>query len=646
MPDVPTFTAQVPGPSGRGVRATVQGGPSDLDQVGSELQNIGNEIEAFRDKNDLVNAQLSFEEGLVEINKQFDGDTGFGDIRERRAASVEKLKNKVTENLSDRARAEADPVFRELLLNDEVAFDAQALKSEGEVRVGAFEERKNLLMNSFIYSETDEEKQLAMEKINIGLDSIAPFIPVDRMAKYREGIVSDAKYLRHSARIPGQARAGEKFDPKKYKDIQPGQVVQLQNQFNATLREISAENKAYYNSRIADHNAILMSTGQDDGLGREMEQRGSRDLSADVRANDKINLVVYDAVSRGSAESATGSIADKYAAAREKLSYGVGDDMAAEKQQALNALNTAAAREMADFKADPAAFVAQTSPPLENESPAEYADRTTDLQRTLAGDKYTPVKVLTKGQVSGFKAQMTNALTTGDSQTTVGLLNEIRNFGPRYEHQVLSELKAPGSLHVAMDADEGTASLIASLAATPKATDLDPQYNYNDNVDSIMSTPYLSMLNERISYDTNPSLVEYRNSLVDLGHKWLAAGKDIDDLFSHYNVAESNRGSVIISPGIDEDDFEDNVDKLFEGIDFSPFVSDGNPHKVAILGKLKSDAQIANAPATDERLEPGQVGFYVINPMTNGLLRSYEDGAPLLLTQDRIMGGGVRRTVR
>jgi hypothetical protein len=651
MATVPQFQAQVGGGPVRGPRAQETGVAQGFGQAGDTLQGIGNEIETLRDRNDLVNAQLDFEEGLIEINAQFDGDTGFEDVRERRAAAVKELKNSITENLSTRAMSEADPLFREFLLKDEIAFDAQATKTEGEHRVAMFESKRNLLMNSFIYAESDDEKKAAMTKMEVGLDSIAPFIPVDKMQSYREGFITDAKYLRQSARIPGMARAGEKFDPSKYTELEPGQVVKLQSQYNATLREMDAENRAFYSERIADHNAILMGTGDNDGLADQLEARGARDLAKTVRDNDSINRIVYDTVSAATASSVTGSIAEKYAIAREKLSYGVGDTMAAEKQKAISVLNTAAAREMASFNADPAAYVQQSSPMQEGESLAMYADRITQLQRVAAGDAYFPAKVLTKDQVNEYNTRTTLALNSGETQTVVNLLDEIRSFGPRYEHQVLTEAKAPNALHIAMDATDGDAMVISTLSALKSPKDVDPTYKELDNVDEIMNSDYVKMLTERVAYDPNPSLVDYRNSMIDLAHKWLASGRDMDDLFKMYNVADSGRGTVVLSQGLDEDDFEDKIDSYLESVDFSAYVSDANPYKADIVEKLKSDAQVANAPSSDDRLEPGQVGFYMINPMTSGVLREYpgnnigQPGKPLLITQDEIMGF-VRRSVQ
>lgn len=644
MAEVPTFTADASIGVTRGPRAGATGLAGSLAQAGGELQRIGATLNEFRDRNDLVNAQLDFEEGLVGINKQFEGDTGFGDIRERRESAVNDLISQVTENLSENARAEANTEFREFLIKDGVAFDAQATKSEGEYRVALFESKKNTLMNSYIYAQTDEEKEEALNKMNTGLDSIAPFVPVDKMAEYREAFINDANFLRYSTLIPAMARSGERFDPKTYVDLDPGQVVKLKNLYNSTLTDIRSEAKAFYNERIADHNAILMGTGDNDGLAMELERMGAPDLAKQVRDNDTINMVVYDAVSEAAASSAEMSIAEKYQKAREKLTFGVGDTLAAEKQQALNSLNTSAAKEMAAFRADPAAFVMRNAPVREGETPAMYTDRVTNLQKVAAGDRFFPAQPLSQGQADDFSNRFTLAINSGDSEMVVGLLNEVAQFGPRFEHQILSQVKVPGGIHIAMDANDGKAVMISSLSAIKSPKDIDAGYVELANVSEIMSEPYIQMLKERIEYDPNPTLIQYQNELVNLAHKWLASGRDLDNLFDHYNVADSDRGTVILSSGIDDDDFDDNMERYMENVDFSLYVSDGNPYKMNIIEKLRDDAQIANAPSSDDRLEPGQTGFYVINPMTGTALRNMMDGTPLLVTQDDIMGY-VRRTV-
>lgn len=637
MPIVPTFEAGTTTVGSSRIRAT----PTDtgMDRAGETLVTIGEQLQAARDRNDLVNAQLDFEEGMLDINKQFADDTGFGDIRERRADAVKELVDRVTDGLSDRAREEATPLFRDMQLKDEASFDATATKSEAGYRIALFEEKKNTLLNSFIYAESDEEKETALDKIDAGMDSLAPFMNPDTMAKFREGTMADAKYLRASVRIPGMVRAGEKFNPKKFKELDPGQVIKLQNQYNQERNRIDAENRAYFQDRIADHNAILMGTGQDDGLADEMARRGAYDLAKETRDNDKINKTVYDAVSRGSAEATSGSIAEKYSKAREKLSFGVGDKMAAEKSKALQALDRAAAAEVADFMKDPAAYVTEQFPPAEGEPMPQYAARITEQQRRAAGDKYFPARVLTKAQAGQFKARMSGAIQSGNTEDVIGMLYEISDFGPKYQHQVLSELDAPGALHVAMDSDEGTAMNIAQLAAVAKAKDIDPEYVPLDNVNEIMSTDYMEMLDARMQYDQNPSLIDYRNSLVDLAHKWIASGKDVEDLFDQYNVVVTDNVNAEITPGVDTGVFQDRVESYLESFDFTPFVSDGNAYKQDIIEKLKSQSIVVNASDSEPRLQYGQRGFYVLNPMTSTILRDQLSGEPLLITEDQVLGG-------
>jgi len=487
MPVIPQITAQPVAVSASAGRMTPDTSTAQaLASAGATLQGIGNAWADIRDRDDIVSAQIAFERGLVDLDKQYQDDNKFGDIRDRRAQDVKDLSARVLDGISEAAKRSLAPEIAKAQLSDSVRFDAFAMKREGAHRLNRFEENKSFLMNSYIYAADEKELADAENKIMISVEAVKPFLPADKVAAFSNQIVNEARYLRASNGIEEQVRSGAKFDPSKYSTLQPEQVVRLQSQWNQTEKNIKAESKAYYNERVQDHRTVMLNLGKDSGLADELLGMGNADLAAKVMAQDKIDRAVYGVLSDAAAVNKSGSIIEKYDRAISSLSYGPQDTMAAEKQQAIDTIKSARAHAIKEFTADPVKVVLESGVTRKDgESLASFSARVMDKQRELAGDVRFPVEVLSKDQQTAFKGEMQAAIDSNDSNKVLDILATLGDF-KQYQHQALSELKINNGLHVAMDADPATATRITKLLNVKMPKELNADYKAADNVSKIM----------------------------------------------------------------------------------------------------------------------------------------------------------------
>lgn len=635
MPRIESFIAQGAQVQRQG-RVQTSGG-TGLAKVGSVLQNIGETLADFRDRDDIVQAQLNFERGMIDIDKKYEKDQDFSTVRERRTLDVKNLISSSMQNLSDRATKELQPELDKALLADEVRFNANSTKLEGVARIAKFEENKNLLMNSYIYAASDSELEAAEKKIGTAIDAIQPWLPADKAANFRNQIFSDARYLRASNQVDARVRAGEMFDPKDFLALDPNQVIRLEGKWNDVKRNVLNESRAYYSERIQDHRIVMQNTGKDSGLAKELLGMGNPQLAEKVAKQDGIDRIVYSAVQQANAENHTGSIVDKYNKAAESLSYGEKDSFAAEKQQALDSLEKAKSAEIKGFKSDPMSFVSSYGvTPVEGESLPEFLRRATLKQKELAGDERFDFKVLNLNYKNELQAKLRVAQADNNGPAVAEVLKDLRAFGP-YANNALQELGVSGGMHIALDSTSQNAEIISNIDSL-KLSEISTEYNKIENITNILGHPYLKMLESKVSVTNNPNIIKYRNDVVLLAHKWIASGRELDDLFAQYNISIGDNVNAVIGTGIDPDEFSQKATKLLTKTDFSSFVSNDNPHKEDILKKLKEEAYLQNAEEGDERIPKGERGYYVANPMNNdSVLRSQETGLPLLFLENEIL---------
>lgn len=777
MPAIPSFTAQpIGGQVSQGRVSPSTETAQGLASAGAAIQGIGSALADFRDRDDMVNAQLNYERDVISLNDKYKellaGATSsqeFDAIRESRKNDIADIAAKSLDGVSNRVRRELSPEFEKSKLADGVRFDADATKAEGAFRVNNFEKNKNMLLNKYVYADSESSLADAQNSISRSIDAVSPYLPADKVEGFKNQVMGEAKYLRAKSQVEPRVRAGEEFNASEYaSDLEPRQILQLKSDWNNVQKNIIGESNAFYNERIADHRTTMLNKGKDDGLADQMIAQGNYKKAAQIQAQDKIDKIIYDTTLAASAASTTGSINDIYDGAMKVLDYDSGDTMAAEKQKgidyleskkgarikeleadankkqseynklvrqsnaevrqivqdgeknhfavlasegvddgyadrleeaggrkeaervrqldevyreiyyatqetpedgivtanyddALKRLSVVAGDPMAAkkmqaksdllaarqnsikrFLADPASDAMQMGVVRNEGEPAsEYAGRLIAKQHERAGDKNFSAKILSVSQTKAIQQDIQSALDANDSQRVVGMISEIKDYG-QYQHQVLSELGLDSSLHVAMDAqNDAMADVIVKLSGMKSAKEVNPEYMAENNVSNILGSDFIQYLTEKIERDPSPQLTEYRASMIGLAHKWIASGRDLNELFSMYNVQDSGRGTVIMSQGINEDDFEDGAENVLMSLDYSRYVPSGNPYKTEVVNRLKTDSQLVDAASSDNRVPKGERGFYVWNPSTGGVLVDQVTGDKMLLLENEIMSKSI-----
>lgn len=637
------YTASVGGSGVTGVRASAPSPSSAIQKTGDVLIGIANKLSEAKDNDDLLNAQLQYTKAKSSLFSSYSERTDFAQAKE----DYEKELGNIVENLktgvSKRVAGVIDQQFKPVAQRDSIQFMAEMEKREGAFRLARFEENKDVLLNAYIFATTDEQKEQGLAAIETGVEAIRPFMNDDGFVKYKDGLLDSAKYNREARLIPEYIAQGIEFDAKNYSSLNPEQVLALEKAWKAEKQKKAALATSYYKDRINDHNTILLNMGKDDGLANELASMGAHSLADKVRSQDKLNKVVYDTVLGVEAKESFRSIDEKYEAALSKLSYDVGDEQAYEKQQVIDTLKAAHAREKKAFEKDPAMYAASALGMEEEDvamlSQAEYRDALIQRQKELAGDLYFPAKILTEGERDVLQKAYAEAIASQNMEALSSIVGEIQSFG-RYKYALLDELEAPPEVGIALDSSPRIAEKILSLASL-KIKEIQPDFDVKYEVDNVTSSDYVKMLDYQIAKDpANVSLITHRNKIVEMGLKWIASGQEIDDLFSAYEVVDDDSGRYVLPKGMDKRVFNKKADTyLRTSVNYEDTILDSNPNKESLIKYYKEEATLVNAPPSDFRMREGEIGFYIQNPVTGKALIDYNTGHPVLLKDSDILSG-------
>ena len=638
MPVIPTFDATISTDVAALPKATPQlGVATGISRVGAVAQEIGSTLSEIRDRGDIVDAQLQFEAGIALLDEQFKTDTNFVDIRERRAGQVLELAENVQQNISDRARRVLSEDLKKAVQADEIRFNSETFKREGQFKVAEFERNKNLYAHGYVFAKTPEDREAQRQKLQAKISTLLPYMNPDVAAKYERTLFNELNFARHSNEVPDLLRAGEDFNEDRYKgELNASQILQIKGKFLSAKNSLESEVNSIIRSEIKNHEAVMLNKGEDTGLALRVEQMGFPEKADEIRRQDEIRMALFSALNEAGSVNESGSLLDEAKITRELLAYDKDDPDAAFKQKALDTFNKFMVEKTKLLKKDPATVVAQYIERREGETNEQWSSRRKAKEIELAGFSAFEWKVLTNAEANIFTDRINQAIQVNDGESFAAIMDEINTYGD-YRHKVLQELELNGSMHVALTAIGNKRDVIFKLERTKKPTDIDSTYVEDDHQDEIDELPFIQFLDQKSLRTLNENDLKLRDDMRLLAHKWNATGRDIEELFNHYNPSNTDRVNAMLSSTTNPDTFDERANVALRNADFSNMVSPNNANKDRAIERLKDAAYLVSADQTDERLESGARGFYVYNPFTNAIVFDQTTKEPMLFTEDEIL---------
>ncbi len=640
MPTIPTFDAQIGGGIVSQPKATADTGLAQgLEQVGRVAQDIGNTLAEIRDRGQVVDAQLNFERGIAQLDDKYRNDFNFGTARARRADDVNALSENIQDGLSDNAKRALQDTLKQAVSADEIRFNGETFKKEGQYRVGEWEQNKDEYTYGYVFAKTDEDREVQRQKIQAKIQTLTPFMNPEVAAKYEQKFFNTLDFNRFSEEIPDRLSQGLGFDEERYKGIiSPQQILQLRAKYKSEKSSLKSKVTSEYNELIQKHDTIYVNKGIDDGLADKIERMGDPKLAAQIRADDTVRKVVYDASVVAGADLPDDNLGERYNKIRSQLQYDKDDPLAFEKQKALDMVDRMEVAQAKAMNNDPTTIVNQYIKKSDTETNSQWASRVKEKTVELTGSNDAKWNVLTKGQQQAFKDDITGAQKRGDGEEVKALMEQLDSYG-EFKHKVLSEIGLNGDMHIAMTAKGNKQDAIFYLSQQKNAKSVNKDYDYDEFEDDINALPFVVFLQDKVARFPSDANIKMRDDIIELAHKWKAYGGDFGTLFDHYNPARSKRINGILSQGIDPDVFDNKANTLLKNVDWDPYISQTRANRERYMKKVQENSYLVNADPTDSRLEKGSKGFYVFNPFTGGKVvdLTTEKALPLLIREDDVM---------
>ena len=649
MPVIPSFNAQLSSGIVSQPKATAQNQvAAGLAQAGAVSQQIGNTLAEIKDKSDIVEAQLGFQESVALAQDRYKNDPDFHTVEDRFNSDLKQASEESLSGLSKAAQRTLGPELKFAMQAENARFKSLTFQRSGDVAKQKLDARKPQLLNPVANARNEEELEAAVSAVKRAGASVKPYYGPGEYEAVEAKLLQEGYYQRAIRVARDQADLGLPFDPKDkflQENLTPNLILKVEGAYNARKKNNRTTAQSNYSLNYNNGKAAAFATGDtaqlsalSDGL-RSTGDVGKADiLDSEITVLSDLYTAKQEVLSKDphislEALKAKMSTDDRFVIKGDSTDA----KYRADAQRNLNAIID---QQIALRDDDPAAYSQSTMEALEGESPEQFIDRSIKRQQTLSGDKAQIGTVLNKQA----NAKITSLFARGIQDGNTGLIEagfaEIDVLG-KYGHQALKELKLPAEMSIALDFfRRGNAVGMAratGLASKKTPQDINPKYKDSEKLDEVLSDPYVNYWVSQNALNPLNDDSDYVEGIINMGHKILASGGKLSEYFGQYPTVVGNHAVAVVPQGVNPNQFNRGADQMITNqIDFSVAVPASNADRNDVINELKAKAKLVSAPPSDSRLDKGDTGYYVQSP-TGALVKNLKTNTLMIVRHSDVM---------
>lgn len=331
--------------------------------------------------------------------------------------------------------------------------------------------------------------------------------------------------------------------------IAPGKALVLQGKIDAAKRQ--AATQAGFTSKAFDnHISFGIETG--DFTKAQEDITALQKFGMHKEAQDLQNSLSLAKMSNAIMANVNDlPILEQRAAANKAFNALITPDNAKQAVSMRDHIKSTLQKKQDDFMRDPAAAVAQYIQ-SNNLTPAEYVERSLELQQKLGKGLSFQPQVLPKTEAENLKAQF-DSLNTGEKRADF-LYGIVNNYG-KYANNVLAQMKMPSTVAVILPAlstlskqEVGTCltALVAKPSDFPKM-ETDERQEAQDLTSADNFPLYQAALQLSRQFPNNDAFRSFARGIHTMAYNYLRLkGGDLESLSKAYSISSDDNNCIIL----------------------------------------------------------------------------------------------------